>query len=196
MTVDHVVLPLRADHLAAVAALAEGLATATGVASEPRTSPPHVTLIAFTNLDRTRAVEAVSAAVHGAAPLVLHAHGYGFFTGDEARDLSVHVPVVRDRALDEVHRAVHRSLRLAGACIADWTGPDLWSPHITLVDRGLEPATIAAGVAWLARRHHPSWHIPVDRLVVTGGWSERDRAGTEVLLGPGPRPQPFASGSQ
>jgi len=82
---------------------------------------------------------------------------------------------VRAAALDALHGRVCAALHRAGAQVAGWSEPNIWYPHITLVDRGLDPAHLGAGVAWLARRHHPSWHIPVDRLQVTGSRPAPDR---------------------
>jgi hypothetical protein len=55
------------------------------------------------------------------APLVVRAHGYGVFAGDTDNDLSLHVMVVRNRALDELHDAVEAVLCGAGACLAGST---------------------------------------------------------------------------
>ena len=74
--------------------------------------------------------------------------------------------------------------RNAGAVIAGWTEPDAWTPHITLLSLALDPTRLGAGVTWLAAHHHPSWQFPVDRVVVTGGWTERSATSVPIPLGP------------
>ncbi|MDP1804666.1 MAG: 2'-5' RNA ligase family protein, partial [Acidimicrobiales bacterium] len=114
-------------------------------------------------------------------PFVIHAHGYGFFTGDNPANLTLHVPVVRAEALDSLHGRLWAQLVDAGAEVAPWSAPDLWTPHLTVLDRALDPPALGAAATWLARRHHPSWSILVDRVVLTGGWP--DRTGRVLPLG-------------
>lgn len=178
---DHVVVPLDRDHVAAVDHLAAEVADLVGLATlEPW--EPHVTVVSFGGLDRPTACAAMEAAAARTTPFRLRAHGYGVFAGNGAAGLSLHVPVVRGPALNDLHAAVHAELAAAGAEMAGWTTPDLWSPHITLVDHELEPAVVGAAVAELARRHHPSWNVPVDRLQLRGGWAERHHPCDEVAL--------------
>ena len=115
-------------------------------------------------------------------PFVVHAHGYGFFASHGSGDLNVHVPVVRNEPLAAIHRVVLDATRNAGAVIAGWTEPDAWTPHITLLSLALDPTVFATGVTWLATHHHPSWQIPVDRVVVTGGWTERSATSVPIPL--------------
>ena len=182
---DHVVIPLDGDHVGALGALSRGLAAATGVPASARTRP-HVTVVAYTGLSRPAARDALEPAVGVVSPFVLHAHGFGFFSGDDASDLSLHVQVVRTEVLDGLHEAVATALEKAGAEVAGWSRAEQWSPHITLLDRDLHPDTLGAGAAWLAQRHHPSWRVRVDRLLVTGGWRERGGEEMTVPLGPAP----------
>lgn len=109
-------------------------------------------------------------------------HGYGFFTGDHPTDLSLHVLVVRSPALDSLHARTSRALS-SRAEVAGWSEPDLWTPHFTLIDRALDPRALGAAATWLARRRHPSWSIPVDRVMVTGAWP--DRTGSVIALAEG-----------
>jgi hypothetical protein len=179
--VDHVVVPLRGDHAAAFGALATGAAGAAGL-SCPLVQAPHITLVAYSGLCRDAVGMAVRAALGTTGPFVVHAHAYGFFSGDEPRDLSLHVAVIRGAALDGVHGAVCAALHDGGATVAGWSEPELWSPHITLLGRGLDACRLGAAAAWLAQRHHPSWRIPVDRVLVTGGWGENDEPNVEIRL--------------
>lgn len=165
--------------------LVAGAAEAAGVAytpGAPGARRGHVTLLAYEGLSRNGARRGIEAVVSTTVPFSLHAHGYGFFTGDDPPDLSLHVPVVRTAVVDTFHARLWVALTRAGAEVAKWCTPDLWSPHITLLDRALDPSRLGAAAGWLARRHHPSWSIAVDRVAVTGGWPEHDRTGDELFL--------------
>jgi hypothetical protein len=168
--VDHIVIPLGRDHLGAMETLAAGAAGAAGMGYTPGASGRHA----------RRAIEAV---VSTTVPFSLHAHGYGFFTGDDPPDLSLHVQVVRTAVVDTFHARLWVAITRAGADVAKWCAPDLWSPHITLLDRALDAHRLGAAAGWLARRHHPSWTIAVDRVAVTGGWPEHQQAGDVLVLG-------------
>jgi 2'-5' RNA ligase superfamily len=171
--VDHVVVPLSRDHAAALDPLVAGAAAAAGIGRP--SALPHVTLLAYTGVPRRRAGAELGAVVAATPPFVLHAHGYGFFSGQEPGDLSLHVPVVRSPEVEAVQHAVWVGLRDAGADVARWTDPDLWSPHITILERDLDADRLASATAWLARRHHPHWSIPVDRLLLLPGRRDADR---------------------
>ena len=180
--VDHIVIPLDRDHFQAMEVLATGAAAAAGVTRSPRASGGHVTMLAYQGLDRPAVRRAIEGVVSTTGPFSLHAHGYGFFTGDDPPDLSLHVPVVRTAVLDTFHARLWVALRRAGAEVAKWCLPDLWSPHITLLDRALNPESLGAAAGWLARRHHPSWSITVDRVALTGGWPQHEDPGEVLLL--------------
>ena len=190
---DHLVIPLDSDHLHAWSELVGSVASAAGLTGQGPPSHPHVTLIAHSLAPPGAVLAAVEQVAAVTATFAIRAHGYGFFTGKEPHELSLHVPVVRSAALDALHGQLCAALRRAGAQVARWSEPELWSPHITLLDRDLAPATLGQAATWLAQRHHPSWRIPVDRLALTGGWSERDRLGDVIRLegkspgGGGPR---------
>jgi 2'-5' RNA ligase len=182
---DHLVILLDGDHVGPAAELAQRAAGAAGLedmAGDPA-SVPHVTLVAHSGLPAARARVAIETIVADTQPFILHARGYGFFTGSDAADLSLHVPVVRNHALDRLHGRCCDALRGAGARIAGWSEPAVWSPHLTLLDRGLDAARLARAVALLAQRHHPSWRIPVDRVALTGGWSDRRRPASVLRFG-------------
>jgi 2'-5' RNA ligase len=180
---DHVVIPLDRDHVAARALLLDGLLTAIGMEAAPEAVDPHVTVVAYEGLDGAAAVDALAPVAAAAEPFTMHSHGYGFFTDEDPLGLNLHVPVVREPALETLHQDVAAALAAAGATIAGWTTPTWWTPHITLLDRGLRPDSLAAGAAWLAGRHHPSWRIPVDRLLAVGGWRSRGAPGATLPLG-------------
>jgi hypothetical protein len=179
--VDHIVLPVGQDHRKAIHALMTAAGAPAGLEGATGERDPHVSLIAYEGLSRAAVEAAIETPLRAIEPFVLHAHGYGFFTGDHPANLTLHVPVVRAEALNSLHARLWVQLRDAGADIAPWSAPDLWTPHLTLLDRALDPSALGAAVAWLARRHHPSWSIPVDRVVLTGGWP--DRTGRVILFG-------------
>lgn len=182
-TLDHIVVPVGDDHLLAIEHLAAGAASAARIERHPGEPVAHVTLLAYSGLSRVDAVQLAERIVPATPMFTFHAHGYGFFSGDDPSGLCLHVPVVRSRPLDSLHDALRGALSTAGADIARWSEPDIWSPHITLLDRHLDAARLGLAAGWLARRHHPSWDIVADRVVLTGGWAEHDRPGHVVRMG-------------
>ena len=180
---DHVSIPLDRDHIVARSLIVDAVVAAAGLVAPAEVARPHVTVVGYTDLGPAAARLALEPVVAATAPFVLHSHGFGFFTGDGPNSLNLHVPVVRAPALDALHQAACVALEEAGAELAGWTTPQWWTPHITLLDRGLDPSSFASSAAWLAGRRHPSWRIPVDRLLLTGGWPDRGDPGEELLLG-------------
>lgn len=185
---DHIVIPIGPDHRKAIDTLVAGLAAAVGLENPAGGPDPHVSLFAYEGLARAAAEDAIEATLRETEPFVLHAHGYGFFTGDHPANLTLHVPVVRAGALEGLHARLWADLHGAGADVAPWSAPDLWTPHLTLLDRALDPVALGAAAAWLARRHHPSWSILVERVMLTGGWP--DRSGRLMPLGADLHPAP------
>lgn len=176
-------MPLDAAHASRLMELARAIGVAAGLPKASEVDHPHITLVAHTGLSPDDAQAAIGDVAATTRPFLLRAHGYGFFTGDEESEITLHVPVVRSRALDELHQRLDEALRRAGADVAGWTAPALWSPHITLLDRGLDPAALGAAVTWLAARHHSSWRLGADRIALTGGRTERHRAAVVMPLG-------------
>lgn len=179
---EHVVIPLDPDHARVAGDLARGAATAAGVPEAAEAFRAHVTLVAHTEGRPGAVRSAVAELAVRTEPFTVHAHGFGFFAGDRPSSLNLHVPVVRTPALSAFHQALCEALAGAGADVAAWCLPELWSPHVTIVDRELDTAGLAAAAGWLAARHHPSWQLPVDRVVLTGGWSERDQPAQVLCL--------------
>ena len=147
---DHVVIPLDDDHERATTSTVAAMSAAVGATIHPAQRRVHITLVAYDGISRVTAHHAVEAAVADASGFVVHAHGYGFFCGPDGQDLSLHVPVVRSPALDVLHGAIHGALVSAGAEVAGSTDPCCWSPHITLVEAGLDPDSLGACSGWLA----------------------------------------------
>lgn len=182
----HLIVPMDEDHRRAVGGLATGVARALGQPAVRPPACPHVTVVAFTGLDRAAARAVVAEALAGLTGFTVRAHGYGVFARSGHSGPSLNVPVVRSAPLDALHRRAHDALVAAGAEVAGWTTPDCWSPHITLVQDALAPAELGRAVGALADGHHPSWHVPVrELLVVRGGDDPIDRAHA-VPLAPAP----------
>jgi 2'-5' RNA ligase len=158
---EHVVIPLDRDHSDALLRLRRR-------AGAPSPDDGHITLVSFDRLDRALAVGALRAAASTVAPFTVRAHGYGLFVPDR-REVSLHVSVVRDNALDRLHRAVVAALCDAGACVAGWTEAAVWTPHITILSGGMAGGELAATVARLAEHPHPSWHLPVGAVALVSG---------------------------
>ena len=181
---DHVIAPLDADHARAVAQLAAQLTEGLAVAAEGVVAPaPHITVASYTGLEPRRAAAALEPVLAARPPFIVRAHGYGIFTGDADTDLSLHVIVVRTRALDELHRDVHAALGAAGACLDGTTHPDVWSPHVTVLDRGLTPHLLGRAIEVLARRPHRTWSIGVTSLAIASRHEVPTRRSAPLALG-------------
>lgn len=180
---DHLVVPLDPGHVEAIAELVDGLALAVGATPTPEAPEPHVTLVAFAGLRRSGAHAALRPITIATKPFTVHAHGFGFFAGSDPSALSLHVAVVRTHALNALHSRVCAALHGAGGDVAGWSEPQVWSPHITLLDRSLDADRLGQAAAWLARRHHPSWRIPVDRVALSGSWPDRDEPPDVIYFG-------------
>jgi 2'-5' RNA ligase len=177
--VDHVIAPLDPEHARVVAGLARELAAA--LALDPAVAvlgPPHVTLVSYSGIEPGRATLALAPTAAAAPPFTVRAHGYGIFTGDADRDLSLHVVVVRTQALDALHGSIVAALGAAGASLAGTTQPHVWTPHITLLDRGLTPRRLGLAVEVLACRPHRSWSIRIESLAIA-----RRRHGVDTQAG-------------
>jgi 2'-5' RNA ligase len=181
---DHVVVPFDRTHADAHAELVQRLVDAAGLPPPVSGRVPHITVVAHSGLTGDDAHDALLGVVADVVPFTIHAHGFGFFSGDTPSNLSLYVPVTRTAALDALHRRVCDAVRGAGGEVARWCEPDRWTPHITLLDRTLDPDGVGRATAWLARRHHPSWDIPVDGIALLGGWGDRAQDATVLAFGP------------
>jgi 2'-5' RNA ligase len=182
--VDHVIAPLDTDHARAVGQLSVDLATALSIdPDDVALRPPHITCASYTGLEPRRAVAALAPVLAVIAPFTVRAHGYGLFTGDADTDLSLHVMVVRTKALDELHRCVTAALCGAGAQLAGTTEPRVWTPHITLLDRGLTPRLLGRAVELLGGRPHRTWSITLESLAVTHHCGDADAGPLTMELG-------------
>jgi 2'-5' RNA ligase len=184
--VDHVVAVLDPDHSRVVTELSEALAAELGIGAGlavPRR--PHITIASYEGVEPSMAAAALAPVARELTPFAVRAHGYGVFAGDADSDLSLHVAVVRTRALDRLHARVHDALGRAGAEVAGTTGPAAWTPHITLLDRGLTPRLLGRSVELLTCRPHRSWSVPIDALTVTRRGDGTGPGGARVPLGAG-----------
>lgn len=181
---DHVIAPLDADHTRAVHDLAAHLAESLAAPPEEvAAAAPHITVVSYTGLPPQRVSAVLEPVLAVTPPFTVRAHGYGVFTGDDDIDLSLHVIVVRTRALDELHGRVHAALDAAGACVEGATAPDVWSPHVTVLAHGLTPRVLGRAIEVLARRPHRSWTIGVDSLAIATRHPAPGRSLAPVPLG-------------
>lgn len=184
---DHVIAPLDPDHVAAAGRLSTDLAASLSMDPACATSGLHITLVSYRDLAPAAAGRAVAQVAGTVGPLTVRAHGYGVFTGDGHSDLSLHVVVVRSTALDRLHARVHSALSDAGATMDGLTRPDVWTPHITLLDRQLDPVLLGRAVELLARRPHRSWSVPIGSLAISTGRPAHAIATPVLLTGHEPR---------
>jgi 2'-5' RNA ligase len=194
---DHLIALLDADHERVVGELSRELADALSMdVAGAAQGPPHITVVSYTGLAPDAAARCLTPVLRRTAPVTVRAHGYGMFTGDAASDLSLHVMVVRTRELDELHRRAHAALVAAGACAAGTTAPAVWTPHITLLDRGLTPDLLARAVALLASRPRRRWNIELTTLTVASRAASGATPGATgaVTAGAGPASRALSLG--
>ena len=124
---------------------------------------PHFTYhVAVDGYDWKRLRDALYHVSRDHAPFRIHAGGLGLFTG---RKLVVHVPLVRNTALNALQRELWSDLEGVGRDVVQHFHPELWIPHITLAHHGLTEELLPDLVRWLAARSF-SWEIRVDHIGV------------------------------
>jgi 2'-5' RNA ligase len=182
---DHVIAPLGPNHVTAVERMVTDLAASLDLPVRTiAPSTPHITFASYTDLQPGRAAEALEPVALTTRPFTVRAHGYGVFAGDADTDLSLNVIVVRTRALDELHGRIHGALGSAGARVAGNTCPSVWTPHVTVLDRGLTPRRLGRAIELLAQHPHRTWTIDIASLAVTPRRDGRRFPATLALTGP------------
>ena len=158
-----VVVLLDRVHAHSVEQLWEELEARFGVRRVQEVPLPHLSLQGFRSYDPERMVFGLERLASRHAFRV-HAHGYGFFSGQTDECLTLHVPLVRTEELSALHGAVRGELTCAGQATDGFYEPQNWSPHVTIADRDLTPRLLGEIAHWLATRPHHSWTIGIDNL--------------------------------
>jgi 2'-5' RNA ligase len=123
---------------------------------------PHFTYHVAEKYDWKRLRDALYHVSRDHPPFRVHAGGLGLFTG---RKLVVHIPVVRNPALNALQRELWRDLDGVGSNPVQHFDPELWIPHITLAHHGLTEEVLPDVIKWLAARSF-TWEIRVDHVGV------------------------------
>jgi 2'-5' RNA ligase len=147
---------------ALVHVLWEGIADEFGLRQPYAHPTPHFTYHVAEQYDWMRLRDALWHASRDHGPFRVHAGGIGLFTG---RKLVVHIPVVRNPALNAIQRELWRDLDGVGKNPVQHFHPELWIPHITLAHHGLTEEVLPDLVRWLAARTF-TWEIRVDHVGV------------------------------
>jgi 2'-5' RNA ligase len=157
-----VVSALDSASQATVRHLWDGIADEFGI-QMPFSQPiPHFT---FHVADKYQDDRLTRALVHAAArhpPFTVQAAGLGLFTG---KKIVAHVPLVRNEALNALHRDLWEGLAGVGVNAVQHFDPRLWIPHVTLAYKGLTPDVLPSVVRWLADRSF-AWEMTVDHVGV------------------------------
>jgi 2'-5' RNA ligase len=159
-----VVVLLDRIHAEAVQELWTDLETQFGVRGVQNAPYPHVSLLAFRGYNLERISSGLKRVARRQSRFRVHAHGYGFFCGQTAEDLTLHIPLVRSERLSAFHSLVRHELADVGQPGDGFYQTQNWSPHVTLADRDLTPGLLGEIVQWLATRAHRSWTIVIDNL--------------------------------
>ena len=167
----------------------EGIAREFGITLGYPNPIPHFTWHVADSYDGMRLRDALFHTARDFAPFRAHAGGLGVFTG---RKLVVHVPVVRNPALNAVQGALWRDLDGVGTNVVQHFDPELWIPHVTLAQRGLTAGILPDLLRWLAERPF-SWEVCVGHLGVIADLGTPEVAHRFALTGP-QRTQSTSSG--
>ena len=168
--VNAVTSPLDPASHAAVAHLWEGLERAFGLQLAFAHPVPHLTWHSAEGYDWKRLRDAMFHVAGDHAPFKVRTGGLGVFVAGQRR--VVHLPLVRNDAMNALHRALWHTLDGVGNAVHPLYAPDVWVPHVTLAAAGVTVDNLAPIVAWLA--DHPfGAEIQISRIELIG----RDESG-------------------
>ena len=145
---------------ALVQLLWEGIEHEFGIQTGFANPIPHFTYHVAESYDWKRLRDVLWHASHDHKPFRIHAGGLGLFTGNK---LVIHVPLVRNPALNALQGGLWTDLRRVGTGVVQHFHPELWIPHLTLARNGLTPELLPVVVKWLAERSY-TWDVRVDHL--------------------------------
>ena len=83
-----------------------------------------------------KATELLAAAAQAQGPFSVHAGGIALFTG---KKLVVHIPLVRNAALNNLQRVLWTELEGHADGVVQHFHPELWIPHVTLAYHEIPP---------------------------------------------------------
>jgi 2'-5' RNA ligase len=162
---------LTADHVGAIETIFERVRERPGC-SDLAHPVPHLTLLvlleapSLDRIDHTLARIALRASAFFA-----RARGFGVFA-DEHDQLALYTPVVRNRALNALHRSLFDAFTSVGARVDGHYQPDTWLPHVTLCNRHLTPDTLREIVTSMASARMITWRLRIDHLARFGRGAE------------------------
>lgn len=157
-----VVSLLNEEHYAMVEDLWAELETAFGVRSLYKTPFPHFSYHVASQYDLDLLEPVLRQAASESPKFNVRATGLGIFTGPQP---VLYVPVVRNGALTEFHRALWHSVEKASGGSVNYYHPDLWVPHITLGDGETAKEHLPEIVRYLSGREL-TWEIEVNNLAL------------------------------
>ena len=117
-------------------------------------------LAAAYDLEATDAV--VEELANTRAPLDVTTAGLGVFSGEQP---IIYIPVIRTRALDDLHLRLYRSLAPHCRDHVAYYAPERWMPHISIGQVNITPDVLPSLLAWLS--HQPlSWEMSAATLAI------------------------------
>lgn len=162
---------------ATVKHLWDGIADEFGIHMPFSQPVPHFTFHVADRYDEERLVRALASAAAKHPPFTVRAAGLGLFTG---KKIVAHVPLVRNQALNALHRDLWDGLAGAGIDAVGHFDPGMWVPHVTLAYKGLTADVLPAVVRWLADRSF-AWEMTVDHVGVIAPTSDPSREAVDYV---------------
>ena len=131
-----------------------------GVHGVSRTPIAHFSFHVAESYDAVQTIPTVHELAKTMPPFKVRTAGLGVFTGTMP---VVHVSVVRNEWLGQIHGQIWEQLTPLAAGIQTYYHPDHWQPHITIAQGDIPPEKLPEVIAMLQARDF-NWEIQVSQL--------------------------------
>ena len=149
-------------HSKLVESLWHELETECGLAGIKTTPFPHFSWLIAEDFDWPGVEIALQDALAGMHPFRVRTTGVALFTGPAP---VIYVPLVRTRALSELHEGLWARTQSHGIGMSPLYSPERWMPHITLAYGDTNIQTLQCVMERLSERIY-NWEIEIDNLAL------------------------------
>ncbi len=150
-------------HSALVEEISDELAHELDVSGLYETAFPHFSYHVAEKYDAENGEEALRRVARGTSPFRVRTSGLGIFTGVKP---ILYVPVVRSPELARIHQEIWRHVVPAvPAPVTNYYHPEMWVPHVTLAQGGIDQDKLAEIVRRLSARNF-HWELTVNNLSI------------------------------
>ncbi len=123
---------------------------------------PHFSWQIAERYDQEIVEKTLTEITHNIPPFQLRTNGIGLFTG--ARQV-IHIPILKSCQMIKIHDQLWQAIKFYANELNPLYGPDLWTPHITLVHDNLNPENIGSIVNYLAAQMY-NWEMTIDQIAL------------------------------